>query len=134
MVPLASSTTYQVRNDYENVYVDAQDGRTWQVGDFYGDPYAALITWDERWAVIVGEGALVIRLDALGDQPLKQITLDTPDVLSSSLQQAASSYPPIVLYRLFRGPSTKVLWIEAVYQPNKESVRFVADPLDEGAG
>lgn len=131
---LTASHAFLVWNDYETVYVEANDKRHWKVGDFYGDPVAALITWDERWAVIVGEGALIVPLDALGDRPLKQVTLDTPDALGGAFEEAAALVPSVVLYRLFRGLSAKALWIEVVYQLHEDSVRFVADPLDDGAG
>ncbi|WP_281173224.1 hypothetical protein [Deinococcus pimensis] len=40
MVLLTStpSDTYRVLSDYETVYVESHDQRSWKEGDFYGDP------------------------------------------------------------------------------------------------
>jgi hypothetical protein len=111
---LAHSRQYQITAEYETVYLTLPDGQVVVIGDFYGDPRAALIAWHEQWCIIVGGGLLVYQLRA----PFAPNT--SPD---ANPQWTA----------LFRTPHQE-WWIEAVYQVSEETVRFVVDPATAQAG
>ncbi|MEF2270312.1 hypothetical protein V3C40_26345 [Janthinobacterium sp. LS2A] len=59
---LARSAAYIVQHEYEQASVIAADGRQASVGEFYGDPAAALIDVDEQWCAVAGEGLVLCRL------------------------------------------------------------------------
>ncbi|ULH16351.1 hypothetical protein MF271_07095 [Deinococcus sp. KNUC1210] len=59
---------YSVWGDFENISIKHIDGRIWQVGSMYGDPQAALVTWNERYAVIVGCGIVICDLQRFGER------------------------------------------------------------------
>ena len=59
---LARSAAYSVQHEYEHATVIAADGRQASVGEFYGDPAAALIDVDEQWCAVAGEGLVLCRL------------------------------------------------------------------------
>lgn len=60
---LARSAAYSVQHEYEHATVTAADGRQASVGEFYGDPAAALIDVDEQWCAVAGEGLVICRLE-----------------------------------------------------------------------
>ncbi|SFY19114.1 hypothetical protein SAMN03097694_4965 [Janthinobacterium lividum] len=60
---LARSAAYIVQHEYEQASVIAADGRQASVGEFYGDPAAALIDVDEQWCAVAGEGLVLCRLE-----------------------------------------------------------------------
>lgn len=134
---MATSTQYQVTADFELAYVQRGD-QSWNVGWFYGDPVAALITWDERWAVIVGEGVLLVNLAALPDLPQDEIRLDTAQSLAGKLATTMSQQPLPCLTRVLTGApgfiGWKATWFEAVYAVDTHVVRLVADPWSEDGG
>ena len=59
---LARSAAYIVTHDYECATVTAADGRRQELGEFYGDPAAALIDIHEQWCAVAGEGLVLCRL------------------------------------------------------------------------
>ncbi len=59
---LSVSKNYSIEHEYEVVYLRTPDGRRIVVGDFYGDPEAALIDCNEKWCVIGGQGLIVYSL------------------------------------------------------------------------
>jgi hypothetical protein len=67
-VQLAHQGDFSVCSSYEAIYVKHIDGRSWDVGEMYGDPRAAIFTWDEHYVVIIGCGILVYDLHRLGEK------------------------------------------------------------------
>lgn len=134
---MASSTRYQVIADFELAYVQRGDQR-WKVGWFYGNPVAALITWDERWAVIVGEGVLLVSLAALPGLSQDEIRLDTAQSLAGKLATTMKQQPLPCLTRVLTGApgfiGWEATWFEAVYAVDTHLVRLVADPSSEDGG
>ena len=59
---LARSADYVVHHEYECATVTAADGWRQELGQFYGDPAAALIDGDEQWCAVAGEGLVICRL------------------------------------------------------------------------
>jgi hypothetical protein len=59
---LARSAAYIVTHDYECATVTAADGWRQELGEFYGDPAAALIDINEQWCAVAGEGLVICRL------------------------------------------------------------------------
>ncbi|WP_215405358.1 hypothetical protein [Janthinobacterium sp. JC611] len=59
---LARSAQYIVQHEYEHAGVLAADGRRASLGEFYGDPAAALIDVNEQWCAVAGEGLVLRRL------------------------------------------------------------------------
>ena len=113
-LPLAISMNFTVWHSYESVYVHRPDGSHVLIGDFYGDPQAAVIDWNEKWVVVVGYGLILYRLrepfSAYGHAKNSEQFWET------------SNSPP------------DILWIEAVYQASCSAVRFVVAPPNQGAG
>jgi len=83
----------------------------------YGNPRAALITVDQRWAVIVGCGFVAVDLARFGEK--------IKDVQDWRFTAAVHS--------LCKPPNP--WWFEAVYEPGEEGlVHLVADLNDVHAG
>ena len=61
MNTLAESSKYKIEYEYETVFLIHSAGQT-VIGDFYGDPVAAVIDNDERWCAIVGCGLILYYL------------------------------------------------------------------------
>lgn len=135
---MVASDRYRVLHDYEAVFVQRDHEVTWPVGDFYGDPHAALITWDEQWAVVVGEGILLIHLPLLGKPPHRQLHLDTAQSLSGALKVSVEQHGVPCLTRLMGGGpgwiGWEATWFEAVYQADVHLVRLVGDPYGKEPG
>lgn len=135
---LASSDRYRVLSDFETVYVQDGEQVKRQVGEFYGDPYAALITTDEQWAIIVGEGVLLVHLPLLGITPHRELRLDTAQSLGGAFKTAVTQEGVTCLTRLLTGGpgwlGWEATWFEAVYQVDHHLVRLVCDPYGEEGG
>lgn len=63
---LARSAGWVVTHEYESASVRSSEGWQLGVGEFYGDPQAALIDADERWCAVAGEGLVVCDLARQG--------------------------------------------------------------------
>lgn len=59
---LAVSHHYAIQYEYEIAYLCMPNGRKVVIGDFYGDPQAAVIAADETWCAIGGCGLIVYRI------------------------------------------------------------------------
>lgn len=60
---LAESKNLLVKNEYEKVFlIFKSNRRKIYIGDFYGDPQAAVISNDERFCVMVGCGLIIYYL------------------------------------------------------------------------
>jgi hypothetical protein len=114
MRELARSRNFAVAHEYEDAFLALPDGRRVPVGNFYGDPACALIDQRERWCVVAGCGLLVYFLR----EPFWPA-----DVFPS--EQYAWVRPS------WGGDPW---WVEAVYQPADDLVRFVVDPASVRAG
>lgn len=53
---LAQSQRYRIYHEFEVVFLDTPERRGIVIGDFYGDPAAAIIDRDEQWCVVDGCG------------------------------------------------------------------------------
>jgi hypothetical protein len=111
---LARSSHYTVSHEYEVVLLDRPSGPAVVIGDFYGDPVAAIIDAEENWAIVVGCGILLYRLR----EPF------TPYEYDKRCDQ---------WWEAHRSPPD-VWWIECVYQVVDNTVRFVVDPTTPVAG
>jgi len=111
---LARGKNYSVSHEYETVWLTRPDGTTTIIGDFYGDPQAAVVDWKERWCVVVGAGLILYRLR----EPFLPYEYDRE---SEQWWEVHRHEPDI-------------WWIEAVYQVSENDLRFVVDPYDNGAG
>lgn len=111
---LARSEHYTILHEYETAVLDCPCGTRVAVGDFYGDPEAAVIDYNEKWVVIVGCGIILYWLR----EPFMPYQYD----------RTASQW-----WEAHRSPPDE-WWIEAVYQVSDNTVRFVVDPLAPAAG
>ena len=111
---LARSENYAVSHQHETVFLDRPCGPKVTIGDFYGDPEAAIIDFQEKWVIIVGCGIILYWLR----EPF------TPYEYNRVTDQWWESHrePP------------DVWWIESVYQVSESIVRFVVDPYSAIAG
>jgi hypothetical protein len=111
---LTRSDNYAVVHDYEDAFLILPNGRRVPVGSFYGDPACAVIDRRERWCVVAGCGLLVYFLH----EPFRPA-----DVFPSG--QYAWVRPSW---------GADPWWVEAVYQPSDDAVRFMVDPHGPHAG
>ena len=111
---LTRSKLYTVSHEYETVLLDRPGGARVVIGDFYGDPETAIIDWNEKWAIIVGCGIVLYRLQ----EPFVPYEYDK----TTDQWWEANRAPP------------NEWWIEHVYQVNDGAVRFVVDPESANAG
>ena len=79
---LARSKNYSVWADYEAVIIRDVKGTTWAVDEMYGNPQATIITWDERYAVVVGCGIMICDLMRFGEKTGNGKTWKTTSVIS----------------------------------------------------
>ena len=71
---IARSVRYVVFNEYEDAFLlDVQNGDTYYLGDYYGDPELALIDEQESFVIVVGS-------NHLGIFDLKNMQLELRDV------------------------------------------------------
>ena len=131
------SKNYRVLNEYGAAYIQ-YESQQWKVEECYGDPEAALITWDEQWAIIFGEGVLLVHLPPLTSVPHKKIHLDTGPSLSGAFQiEVERNGIPCLSCILMGQPgsiSWEATWFEAAYQNDRDSVRPVSDPYGNEPG
>ena len=59
---LARCAKFVVFYEHETALLDRESGPAVVIGDFYGDPTAAVIDHHEQWGAIVGCGIIVYRL------------------------------------------------------------------------
>jgi hypothetical protein len=111
---LAQSKNYTITHHYEVVYLIRPSGNLVSIGDFYGDPQAAIIDKHEKWAIVVGCGMVLYWLR----NPF------TPYEYDQKTEQWWEAY---------RSPPGE-WWIESVYQVTDSKVRFVVDPWSVHAG
>ncbi|WP_155298471.1 hypothetical protein [Deinococcus kurensis] len=134
---MTSSDHYRVVADFETVDVHRGD-QSWTVGRFYGNPVAALITWDEQWAVIVGDGVLLVHLPSLPDLPQDEIRLDTAQSLAGKLASTMAQEPRPCLTRVLTGGPGFLGWentsFEMVYETDIHIIRLIADPWSRDGG
>lgn len=112
---LAQSQHYSITSEYETVFLTGPDGQEIIIGDFYGDPKAAVIDWDEQWCVIVGAGLVVY-------------------YVREDFQTYTKSTVTNQWFALFHHSAASTWWIEAVYQVTDTAIRFVVDPYSAQAG
>ncbi|GGR95892.1 hypothetical protein [Deinococcus sedimenti] len=112
-VTLAAAAGWSVLAEFETVTVQRPDGARWDIGWMYGNPEAALITWENTYAVVVGCGVIVADLRRFGEPVTPG--LDGPD-------------PHL------RADPPEPWWFENVYQQDVGRVRLVADVYSEQAG
>ena len=111
---LARSSRYTISHQYETVFLSRPDGETTIIGDFYGDPEAAIIDRKERWCVVAGAGLILYRFR-------EPFTPYVYDVETEQWWEAHRTEPD--------------RWsIEALYQVDDDALRFVVDPYERNAG
>ena len=107
---LATSNNYSIEHEYELAYLRLPDGRKIVVGDFYGDPQAALLDADENWCAIGGCGLIIYRL-------------------AEPFDEYAYGKPSRQYWEFNREPPS-VFWIEELTQLNAHQIEL---RLDSGA-
>lgn len=113
MNTLAESVKYKIEYEYETVFLLHPAGQT-VIGDFYGDPVAAIIDKDERWCAIVGCGLILYYLKP----PFKPYEYDCKTKQWVEFHRT----PP------------DNWWIDNVNQKDKNEIEFVVDPANDIAG
>ncbi len=111
---LARSAHYTISHEYEMVLLDCPDRPQVVIGDFYGDPATAIIDFHEKWAMVVGCGIILYRLES----PF------TPYEYNKKTAQ---------WWEAHRSPADEC-WIVSVYQKSDNIVQFVVDPASAMVG
>lgn len=64
MKKLIESDKYSILHEYEKTFLYIKNTeKTIMIGEFYGDPYAALISKNEDFCVVAGEGLIIYYLN-----------------------------------------------------------------------
>jgi hypothetical protein len=111
---LAQSKNYTIFHHYEIVSLNRPSSNPVIIGDFYGDPQAAIIDKHKNWVIIVGCGMILYRLQ----EPFIPYEYDKKTTQ---------------WWDAFRSPPDD-WWIKSVYQVADTKVRFVVDPWSAHAG
>jgi len=111
---LARSNNYIVLHEYEVALLERPIGPRVVIGDFYGDPTAAVIDWKEKWCVIAGRGLILYWLR----EPFENYEYN----------KETDQW-----WEVHRSPPEE-WWIEALYQIDDNIVRFVVDPYGNFSG
>ena len=111
---LARSRRYAVPHEYETVHLERPGGGRLVIGGFYGDPEAAIIDWNEKWAIAVGCGLILYHL--------------REPYVSCGHGRTTGQW-----WEAHRSPPDE-WWIEHVYQVGAGAVRFMVDPVAATAG
>ena len=113
MRELARSRNFVVVHEYEAAFLRLPDGRLVPIGHYYGDPVCGLIDHAEKFCVVAGCGLLVYFIR----EPFQPVDV----------------FPSDQWAEFFRcGEDER--WIEAVYQPADDVVRFVVEPQGRHGG
>lgn len=110
---LAKNAHYTIQSEFETVFLLHPAGQT-VIGDFYGDPTAAIIDRRERWCALAGCGLILYYLK----EPFE------PYEYNCSTRQWVEFH---------RTPPDE-WWIESVRQEGENMVQFVVDPGSKEAG
>lgn len=62
MIKLAEIRNYIITSEYETVNLEIKNRNQTIIGDFYGDPCVALISVDETFCLVGGEGKIIYYL------------------------------------------------------------------------
>lgn len=110
MKKLAESKKYVINYEYEKVFLDVKDDhRRVLIGEFYGDPYIAIIAENEKYCAIGGEGVIVYYLE----EPFNEYKSD--DVLSDQ-------------YMIWgRGNSENTIWVESIKQVSENQIKIITE-------
>ena len=137
MHELIKSQNFTVWAEYETVYIDVPGGGQFEVGWMYGDPQKAIISWDERFVVIIGAGVLVVRLEQLKFL-IKSCDFPTEKVLNGVVHDVLDTLKDVAAIHLCVGYQEEILWFEMVYEVSDKAdqnvVRLVCDVWSEAAG
>ena len=104
---------FRLEASFETVYLFSLEGREEKLGWMYGDPEQGLVTWDEQYAVIIGAGIIIAKLNSPN-------TTDSTTLTQSIVH--------------LNGEPANLMFYEAVYQIVFTKVRLVADPLSVYGG
>ena len=114
MNELTRSKSWRVLHEYEVAFLMRPDGKQIAVGHFYGDPVCAVISPDETWCAIAGEGLIVYFLR----EPFEAYRYDHP-----------------TRQWIEFGRTQDDLWyIEALTALSESEIAFTADPYGDRPG
>jgi hypothetical protein len=116
---LAESEHYRVNHELETVYLLRKTGlpaisKDGVIGDFYGDPTAAIIDEKERFVIMAGRGLIIYNLV----QPFEPYRYD---VQTSQWVE------------MFR-EERNCWWVESLTQKEENTFHFTTDPNSDKAG
>lgn len=113
---LVESDHYKVVSEYETVYLyfKNREQEPIIIGDFYGDPECALISFDEKYVVMAGCGIIIYKLQ----EPFEAYKYDQP----------LNQYAEIGRHK------PDILWVDALYQKSGEDCKYFRFIVDNGEG
>ena len=107
MIKLAESRNYIITSEYETVNLEIKNrNQTIIIGDFYGDPCVALISEDETFCLVGGEGIIIYYL-----------------------QDPFSEYQRNVSSKQWKewGRDENTIWVENIQQIDSEFIEVTTD-------
>lgn len=117
---LAESANYKITAEFETVFLQLKNEsqRKIVIGDFYGDPACAIISRDEKYAVIAGYGLIIYNL-------VKPFKAYKYNLISSSQFSEFYRFKPhlkIILALYQEIAEDNSLFKFVAYQGNKEAI------------
>jgi hypothetical protein len=117
---LARSENFMVGYEYENAYLVsdrlAHRGGAVYLGDFYGDPYVALIDKEEKWCAVGGCGLVVYRIE----EPFPNVDKHRP-----STQWAFIEHRQPDRESLKQGTLEQDLWVDSLAQVGPSDLEII---------
>lgn len=106
MKQMAESNNYIILNEYEKVFLKLKaTSQLILIGEFYGDPDVALISTDERYCAVGGEGIIIYYLSS----PFKEFSAKCNE------EKQWKTWG--------RGDNEKTMWVSQIDQVDNEHIR-----------
>ena len=110
MKQLTESKKFEILYEYEKVFLNIKSlGKLILIGEFYGDPYTAIISDDEDYCVVGGEGIIIYYLR----EPYFEYRSD--DKNSKQWKEWG------------RNNEDNVVWIEKIEQTGAKIIRLISE-------
>lgn len=111
---LAESKNYLITNEYEKVFLNFKNtDKSVLIGEFYGDPDIAIISKDETFCVVGGEGVIVYYLNS----PFSEYDSD----IKSSKQWVEWG----------RDNGKNVIWVEHIQEIGNRLIEITTEKMEK---
>ena len=106
MKQMAESNNYLILNEYEKVFLKLKaTSQLILIGEFYGDPDVALISDDETYCAVGGEGVIIY-------------------YLRDPFEEFSTKYKSLNQWKIWgRGTNKETMWVSEIDQIDSKHIR-----------